>query len=405
MLDLQEIMYYYSVIQYRGSVARSEKKRWFLNMKKVLCLLLALTLVMALAACGGSASTSMPASSDASEGGEETEKIGGTLNLLVMAGYEEDQIIKPFEEKYGVKVNAKVYSNSDQMFALLQNAQEGEWDIVTPDTPWVDKLVKADLIDELDPADYPEIENFYDRWKDFDQVKVDGKLYALVSRWGYYGIVYNSDHITAEEAASTSILFDPKVAGKVVLFDWYLPNMGILSRYLGNDEPYDIDDEQLQQLASTLDELKPNVGIIAATNADTIQALANESAWISFGGEWLQVLLKEEGRPIEVLVPEEGGVSWTESISIVKSSQNKEAAKAFIQYLSTPEVQAKLAWSDAFHSTVPNKKALDYLTPEQAALLHMDDEAKMDEMLANIATRKVPENEEAWQKIWDNFKG
>ncbi|MBC8576803.1 ABC transporter substrate-binding protein [Yanshouia hominis] len=382
-------------------------------MKKLTILLLAvLLLVGTLSACGsssGAPASSAASAASAASGSEspaqEPEKIGGTLNLLVMAGYEEDQIIKPFEEMYGVKVNAKIYPTSDQMFAMLQNAKEGEWDIVTPDTPWVDKLVQADLIDELNPADYPEIENFYDRWKDFDQVKVDGKLYAMVSRWGYYGIVYNSNYITEEEASSTNIMFDPKVKGKVVLFDWYLPNMGILSRYTGNEQPYDLTAEQLAGVEARLTELKPQVGIIAATNADTIQALANESAWISFGGEWLQVLLKEEGRPIEVLVPDEGGVSWTESVSIVKSSQNKEAAKAFIQYLSTPEVQAKLAWSNAFHSTVPNKKALDYLTDEQAKLLRMDDEAKMEEMLANIATRKVPENEADWQAIWDKFKG
>lgn len=355
-------------------------------MKKMLCLVLA-SLLFARASQA-----------------EEPKKIGKTLNLLVMGGYEEEQIVKPFEEMYGVKVNAKIYPTSDQMFALLQNAKEGEWDIVTPDTPWVEKLVKADLIDELNPADYPEINNFYDRWKDFDQVKVDGKLYAVVSRWGYYGIVYNSNYITEEEASSTSFLYNPKVKGKVVLFDWYLPNMGVLSRYAGNTLPYDINAEQLAVVSSELTKLKPQVGSIAATNADTIQALANESAWISFGGEWLQVLLKEEGHPIEVLVPKEGGVSWTESISIVKSSKNKEAAKAFIQYLTTPEVQAKLAWSDAFHSTVPNKKALEYLTHEQAQLLRMDDEAKMDEMLANIATRKVPADEAAWQAVWEKFK-
>jgi len=82
---------------------------------------------------------------------EEGGKLGGELNLLVMPGYEEEKIIKPFEEKYGVKINAKVYSTSDQMFSLLANSAEGEWDIVTPDTPWVAKLVDADLIDELNP--------------------------------------------------------------------------------------------------------------------------------------------------------------------------------------------------------------------------------------------------------------
>ena len=122
------------------------------------------------------------------------------------------------------------------MFSLLANSAEGEWDIVTPDTPWVSKLVDADLIDELNPEDYPEIDNFYDRWKDFDQVKVGDKLYAVVSRCGYYGIVYNSNYITEEEASSTAFLNNPKVAGKVVLFDWYPAQLGMLSRYNSYDE-------------------------------------------------------------------------------------------------------------------------------------------------------------------------
>ncbi|MBQ8589056.1 MAG: spermidine/putrescine ABC transporter substrate-binding protein, partial [Firmicutes bacterium] len=361
--------------------------------------LLLLVLILSLLTMGGCGTT------DESPDNVDNENyIGGELNMLVMAGYEEADIIEPFEEMYGVEVNAKVYSNSDEMFALLSSSAEGEWDIVTPDTPWIAKLVDADLIDELDPADYPEIENFYDRWKNFDQVYVDDKMYALVSRWGYYGIVYNADYVTAEQAASTEFMYDPSMEGKVVLFDWYLPNMGVLSRYCGYDEPYDISSDELKNVEEALMAMKPQVGAIAATNADAIQALANESAYISFGGEWQQVLLKESGKNIEVLVPEEGGVSWTESISIVSSSQNKEAAKAFIQYLSTPEVQAKLAWCDAFHSTVPNAKAVEYLTDEQAALLRMDDTEKMDAMLENIATRKVPENEAEWQAIWDNFK-
>jgi len=377
-------------------------------MKKVLLLMLLALALFALGACGAEEETPVVEN----EGGEaaveeeaaDDDYIGGELNMLVMGGYEEDAIIKPFEEKYGVKVNAKVYSNSDEMFALLSSSTEGEWDIVTPDTPWVEKLVAADLIDEMDPADYPELENFYERWQNFDQVFVDGKMYSIVSRWGYYGIVYNADYITEEQAKSTSFLYDPAVAGKVVLFDWYLPNMGMLARYNGYDAPYDLTAEELAKVEESLMAMQPQVGMIAATNADTIQALANESAWISFGGEWLQVLLAEEGKNIQVLVPEEGGVSWTESISIVKSGKNKEAAEAFIQYLSTPEVQAKLAWADAFHSTVPNAKAAEYLTEEQAALLRMDDPELMAEMLDNIATRKVPANESEWQAIWDSFK-
>ncbi|MGI6575288.1 MAG: ABC transporter substrate-binding protein [bacterium] len=365
--------------------------------RQAIALLLVFTFaILILSGCGQQ--TTAPS------GDQDENYIGGTLNILVMPGYEEEQIIQPFEEKYGVKVNSRVYSSSDQMFSILTNSQPGEWDVVTPDTPWVEKLVAADMIAPLDPGDYPEIKNFYDHWQDFEQLFVNDQMYSIVSRWGYYGIVYNSNYVTEEEAMSMDVMWDPKYKGKIVLFDWYLPNMGMLGAYLGHEQPYEIEGPDLDELEETLYSLRPQVGVIAATNADTIQALANESAWLSFGGEWLQVLLKGEGYPIEVVMPKEGGVSWTESLSIMKHSQNPEAAKAFVQYLISPEVQAKLAWANAFHSTVPNMKAADYLSAEQAALLRMDNPELLNDMLDRIATRIVPANEKEWQTIWEQFK-
>src|SRR5690606_36857787 len=81
----------------------------------LLAVVLALTLTL-LTACGGG-STPAPSGSGGRQpaGGAgadpgDSGKIGGELNILVMPGYEEEQIIRPFEEQYGVKVNARVYA-------------------------------------------------------------------------------------------------------------------------------------------------------------------------------------------------------------------------------------------------------------------------------------------------------
>jgi spermidine/putrescine transport system substrate-binding protein len=332
------------------------------------------------------------------------QRIGGTLNILVMPGYEEDQIIKPFEQKYGVKVNAKIYPSSDQMFSMLSAARPGEWDVTTPDTPWIAKLVKANLLMPLNASDYPMIGDFFSRWKRFDQNYVENTMYGIVSRFGFYGVVYNSKHVKAEETRSIKVMWSEKYRRKIVLFDWYLPNMGMLGRYLGFKQPYRVTGADYKKLEDTLMSLRPQVGIIAATNSDTIQSLANESAWLSFGGEWLQVLLKEQGRPIELTIPDEGGVSWTEALVILKNSQNPAAAKAYVQYILTPEVQAKLAWANAFHAMVPNKTAARHLKPEQARAVFMDDAARLERILERIATREIPANEDQWKLSWERFK-
>lgn len=344
-----------------------------------------------------------PAGVLAAEGTPTPQKIGGSLNLLVQAGYDEPQIIKPFEELYDVKVNSKVFPSSDEMFSTLQASKPGDWDVTMPDTPWIARLHEADLVEELNPADYL-VKDQYERWQRFDQLFVDGKQYGVVSRWGLYGIVYNSKYVPADEAKTIGVMYDDKFKGKVVLFDWYLPNMGMIGRYVGLDNPYDATGADFDMIKEKTFDLRPQVGVIAATNTDTIQAIANESGYLSFGGEWLQLLLKEQGHPIELAIPKEGGVSWTEAVVHLKGAQNPAAAKAFMQYILSPEAQAKLAWANAFHATVPNKLAAKYLSPEQAQALRMDDPAKIDEILANIAMRKLPADEKPWVSVWDEFK-
>jgi spermidine/putrescine transport system substrate-binding protein len=325
------------------------------------------------------------------------------LNLLVMPGYEEPQIINEFEKKYNCKVNYKIYPSSDEMMALIKSAKRGTYDVLSPDAPYVEKLVRADLIRPLNVADYP-IDELFERYRHFDQHWIENQLYAVTSRWGFYGIAYNTKYVDPADMQSYAGLWKAKYKGKIAIFDWYLPNMGCIGRYLGYREPYDIRPMQLDKIRDTLFSLKPNVGTIAATNSDTIQALANENVWISIAGRWLQVLLKEQGHPIELSNPKEGGVSWTEALVITKHSKNPELAKKYIQWVLSPKIQAGLAWANAFHVLVPNPKAVDYLTKEQAAMLGMDNYAELTSVLQNITNRKTPADEEAWKKVWLEFK-
>jgi spermidine/putrescine transport system substrate-binding protein len=363
---------------------------------------------VALAGLPGAASAGSGAGSKAAiqryQGTPEPREIGGELNILVQAGYDEPQIVGPFEEMYGVQVNSRVFPSSDEMFAMLQASRPGEWDVTMPDTPWIERMHQAEMIEELDPSEFPMIADQYERWQEFDQLMVEDRQYGIVSRWGLYGIVYNSNYVDAEEAQTIGVMYDEAHQGKIVLFDWYLPNMGMIGRYAGFDQPYDVTGEDFERIRELTLELRPQVGVIAATNTDTIQALAMESGYLSFGGEWLQLLLKDEGHPIELAVPDEGGVSWTEAVVQLSGSQNPEAAKAFMQYILSPEPQAKLAWADAFHATVPNSRAVEFLTQEQAEALKMDDPARIDEILSKIATRKLPPDESFWIETWEEFK-
>ena len=350
-----------------------------------------------------------PAAPAAAESAEEAasenpDYIGGELNLLCWTGYEEGPIVKAFEEKYGVKVNYKVFPTSSELYAMLENAEPGEWDVCTPDTPWISKMVEAGMLQPLDMEKYTEVENFFDNWKNFEEVKVDGEQYGIVSHWGYYALVYNSDYIDAEDVKTMDILWDEKVKGKLAIYDWYLPNMSMLAIKNGADKPAEIDDAAFEQVKQDLFSLKGQESAIFATPSDVIQSLANGSSWIGVMGEWLRMSLACEGYPIEITIPETGAMSWAECVSIVEGAKNQEAAEAWIEYIISPEAQAMLAWADCYHAPVPNKKAAEYLTEEQIEILEVFDEEKTDYILSHLVDRQLPADEKKWEEVWTEFK-
>ena len=231
-------------------------------------------------------------------------------------------------------------------------------------------------------------------------------------RFGYLGLAYNTEKLSAEEVKSYKILWDPKVTGKVGWFDWYLPSMQVLSLYNGNKPPYDISDEAFEKLRETLFSLKPQTAGYFQM-ADLFSSFANGQAWVVPGiGDWVALLLEDQGKPIKAVVPDEGGLQWTESLSIAKGAQNLDLAKRYIQYATSPEGQVKTATLSSYAAAIPNMEGWKLMAkdkPEWAdrLRLRLDQENVMDQFRkGNIFTRKLPVQQpiEAWNETWTEFK-
>ena len=132
--------------------------------------------------------------------------------------------------------------------------------------------------------------------------------------------------------------------------------------------------------------------------------MANGSTYVSVAGEWLQITLASEGYPVDIAIPESGAMSWAECVSICSGAKNQAAAEAFVQYIISPEVQAKLAWADCYHAPVPNMKAADYLTDEQKEMLKVYDPEYSEYVMSNLVDRQIPADEDQWADAWTNFK-
>jgi spermidine/putrescine transport system substrate-binding protein len=335
----------------------------------------------------------------------------GVLNLLSWPGHAAPEVVGAFEKQHGVKVQAKEYTAGEEMIALLQSSPPGTFDVVLTDAEYVVMLQKAGLIDPLNPADYP-LNDFWPEFQKFPLHWVDGKLYSLINSFGYLGLVYNKTKLSADDVKSYKVMWDPKVTKKVGMYDWYLPNMSCLSMYNGNRPPYDLDAAKFDKLKDTLLSLSPQMSGIGPWSS-VFSALTNGEAYVMPGvGAWAAILLQKSGVPIEAVIPAEGGVQWTESLSIASNSKNKALAVQFLQYRASPDGQIATALKSSYVASMPNMaawKKLDQDNPQMATLLEhqLDKRNVMSEIReGKIEIRGLPKQQsiEDWTEVWTKFK-
>ncbi|MCP4330114.1 MAG: extracellular solute-binding protein [Alphaproteobacteria bacterium] len=338
----------------------------------------------------------------------QSEKV---VSLLSWPGHGAQDVIGPFEAATGIKVQSKEYTGGEEMIALLQSSPPGTFDVVLSDAEYIYQLQQAGLIDEMNPGDYP-IDDFWPEFQKFPYHWVDDKLYSVMVDYGFLGMVYNTEKLTREEVDSYSVLWEEKVKGKVGMYDWYLPNMMCLSLYDGNHPPNDVSPAQFEKLKKTLFSLSGQMSGIGPWSS-VFSQLTNEESWVMPGvGAWAALLLENDGVPIKAMVPKEGGLQWTESLSIASSSENKDLGVQLIQYLTSPEGQVLEATKSAYWASIPNKmgwKKLNEDMPEAAVRLEheLDKRNVMDEFAeGKISIRGVPAQQsiEDWNEAWTEFK-
>ena len=165
------------------------------------------------------------------------------LNWLTYSGHSADEVIGPFVKETGIQIRAKEYADGEKMLALIHGSPPGTFDLVTSDAPYVALLVKSNLLQPMDPADY-HLDTFFPEFRHWSQHWFGDKLMALLTSWGYNGLAYNTEKLSAEDVASYEVMWSDKLKGKLGMRDWYLPVMGCISASMGYKDPYDITDAE-----------------------------------------------------------------------------------------------------------------------------------------------------------------
>jgi len=336
------------------------------------------------------------------------------INMLAWYGHGEPDMVAEYEAANNVKFVPKYYAGGDNMLALIAQSPPGTYDLILSDGEFVQQLNLAGYIDEMNPADYPLDDMLHEDFKQFPGHWADGKMYSMMLRGGHLGVSYNKNSVTAEEAASYKCFWKPELEGKVGHFDWHLPTLGMMSLYNGNGAGlWDLDDAKWQAVQDTTMGLRKQVGGFFDYGG-TFNGLKNGEMQAMVGiGDWITGVLEKDGAPVASVIPNEGGIQFTESYSIGKGSEKAAEVKKFIQYMMSPAGQVKSAQMAAYPGfcvTKAGRAALIEADLAEATRSHqIDGDAQDPITLINegrIHYRDIPQQQglEDWNDFWSEYK-
>ena len=147
---------------------------------------------------------------------------------------------------------------------------------------------------------------------------------------------------------------------------------------LGIENPYALDQEQLDAAVAVLKNQKASIGEYWSDYLKEIQAFKTGSSVI--GTTWEIIGQPGQGRrPVEYFLPDEGSTGWSDTWMVGTESQHKNCAYLWLDWISSPEVQAQVA--EWFGEAPANVKACDFTTIEGFCDdYHVSDEAYADQI-------------------------
>jgi iron(III) transport system substrate-binding protein len=198
-------------------------------------------------------------------------------------------------------------------------------------------------------------------------------------RVGLSVIGYNTDLVKAQEAPkSFADLLDPKWSGKMVkAHPGYSGNVMSATFELTRDIGWDY----LEKLA------KQKIMQVQSSTDPPKKLALGERAVMVDGNEYNALILKESGKPVEVVYPTEGTPMAVGPNGMFKAAPNPNAARLFQSFCFTAECQQLVIDVGALRSVHPGAKEKPGRKPFKDIKVMKDDPAGVEKNAQDIKAR------------------
>jgi spermidine/putrescine transport system substrate-binding protein len=324
---------------------------------RALVVLAALSIVAAACGDGDQADEATGGATGAGTGTTGETELGGTLVISNWDQYMPENLIPDFEAATGVDVELALHTTNEDIMGKITAQNGGGFDLVFVSGPFVKQLVDQGWAAQLDHSKIPNMANLY---PEATQLAYDsGNVYSAPYAWGTTGICYRTD-LVSEAPTSWEMFRNPpaELEGKMTMLgtDRWLLQPALLS--LG----YSINTTDPAQIEEAVDwTLEAKANLLGFDDTTFYSKLVSgEALAVQAWDGWCEYGRAEEPN-IDFVIPDEGSDVWTDTMVILESSQNKDAAHAFIDFVL--EASTGKAVEEFVLYKVPNSAAAAEVDP------------------------------------------
>jgi len=299
-----------------------------------------------LAACGTDEESGGDGKKAADEKTIPKGKIASAMYIANWPLYidEKRSALKSFQDKHGTKIKyVEEVNDNDQFFGKVRQQYDqgssGGRDIHVV-TDWMaDRMIRLGYVEKFDKATMPNADkNLIERLKSppFDPKRE----FSMPWQSGLTGIIYRKD-LVKRPPKSVDDLFDPAYKGKVTFLTEMRDSVGVVTAWQGGDPEKATLDEYMKAVDKLQEEVDSGQ-IRGFTGNEYLKDIPKGDSVIILGWSGDAVQLKADNPNIDFVLPESGGMLWTDNMQIPVGAPHAYTAEKFIDYVYEPEVQAPI---------------------------------------------------------------
>ena len=297
-----------------------------------------------LAACGGvEGSSSNKKEVDTSNVNHPKAPIG-TLVFSNWPLYIDEKVIPGWEKANDAKMRyLEDYNDNEEFYAKVrQELEQGQGigrDLVAP-TDWMaGRWIDQGYAIPIDKKNVPNGKNLLPSLQNppFDK----NRDFTLPWQSGITGIGYDPTK-TGRKLNSINDLFDPAFKGRVSMFSEWRDSAGLVMLGQGVDASK-ATKAQCSAAIEKINEENEKGQIRRFTGNDYTKDLAAGNLWacVAWSGDLVQ--LQADNPNLEFLVPDDGGMSWSDNMLIPQGAKTPYGAETFMNYVYDPEAAGVIA--------------------------------------------------------------